>query len=177
MKRSWTWYSVFLHLAVLALVVEVLYLYQQNRDLRTLQNASRPPALSVGETVDPIAVRTLNGSPETLDPVGAERETVLLVFTTTCPFCVENQDTWKELYDRHRDTYDVVGLSIDSLDATRDYVDRHRLPFPVVVPDDPQAFPRDYRIPGVPQTLVVDREGRVRRTWPGVLAEDTLEQL
>ncbi len=91
------------------------------------------------------------------------------MFTTSCPACKENQAAWRSIYDRIDPKVEVVGISLDSIEATRLYREEYNLPFEVVVAKDPSAFTTDYKVPTVPTTLHISREGRVRGVWRGVL--------
>jgi peroxiredoxin len=65
-------------------------------------------------------------------------------------------------------TVDVVGISLDSADATRRYGEAQGLTFPLVtVPA--RKLKQLYRARAVPQTLVLDEEGRVLFARTGLL--------
>lgn len=173
MSRRVSWYGVLLHLVLLGMSIEVLLLIRENRELHQAQeSAVAAVTLGEGDRLQPIAVRTLDGEPRTLELGRAGEESVLLIFTTTCPICQQNQPAWASLYERFQDRYQIVGISVDDLERTREYVARRRLPFRVVVPADVRSFPRDYRVPGVPQTVVVGSDGRIRHVWSGPLPND-----
>jgi cytochrome c biogenesis protein CcmG/thiol:disulfide interchange protein DsbE len=108
---------------------------------------------------------TLEGQPTTIgevpgDSVGRQ---VLLMYTTTCPYCLSSIPAWKQL-KAAADTMTsvraaVYGVSLDSVNVTRDYITKHQLPYPTV------RFPNEklagmYRAGTVPVTLVLDAQGR-----------------
>lgn len=165
------WYSVFLHLALVALSIQVVVLSNRGTLPEPIER------VAIGDVVEPFAARDLAGGQRTLDPKGGDRDTLLLVFTTSCPACQENIPSWVELWERYQRDYEIVGVSVDEPEATVDYVARNLLPFPVVVPDDSEGFPRRYGIPGVPHTLWLSPEGRVREVWGGILGPDQLDEL
>ncbi len=172
--KRWSGYSVFLHLALVVLAVQVVYLMRQNQ---ALMQRGEPPRLAAGEVFQPMEVQSLDGQPSVLEFAATPEETVLFVFTTTCPVCQENQDVWKDLYTRFDAHYDIVGISVDETVATQNYVADNGLPFPVFIPTQPGTFPSTYKISSVPQTIVVDRDGEVKHMWTGTLPRSSFDQL
>ena len=167
-------YSIFLHLVLIALAVQVVFLVKENR---RLLEGGRLPQIATGERLPPISARQLDGQDTTLHFASSSEDTLLLVFTTTCPVCEKNQPAWRELYERFGDHYNVVGLSIGDVEPTRAYASEHDLPFPVFVPEDAQDFPKRFKIPAVPQTLHLDRDGIVRDQWAGPLPRESFDKL
>jgi thiol-disulfide isomerase/thioredoxin len=111
-------------------------------------------SLTVGETSD-----------------SASRQ-LLFVLTTTCPYCKKTLPLWAALADSARKLAGwriaVVAISLDSAPATGRYAVEHALPYPVT------TFPirklRElYRARAVPQTMVLDHQGRVLFGRTGVL--------
>jgi peroxiredoxin len=170
-------YAVFLHLCLLALGGLVLVLAHENRQLKQSPSAALEPTLAVGRTVAPLALRHLDGFEETLAPRAAGRDRLLLVFTTTCAACQANQPTWRALQERAGGSVDVVGVSLDDLEATRTYQQSHRLSFPVTVPVDPQQLTDALAVTAVPLTVRLGADGRVQGSWVGGLTEAQLDEI
>lgn len=84
------------------------------------------------------------------------------MLTTTCPHCLATLSAWNQLADTALadSAVDMVGLSLDGGDSLRGYLAAHPLPFPVVVFADP-TLRFLYRAASVPQTIVLDDQGRV----------------
>jgi len=160
---------------VLALVLVVVLgrrldaLGEEYRKVRRL--ASRLHADSV---VPAFRAATLNGDSVTIgEATGAYTRQVLLVLTTTCPYCKATLPIWARLADSltrlPNHSIQVIAISLDSLEPTRRYVAEHGLTFPVV------TFPtaklrRLYRAGTVPETIVLDKDGRVLHARTGVLS-------
>jgi peroxiredoxin len=115
----------------------------------------------------------LEGGPAvTIGELPAEGRQVLLFYTTTCRYCLASIPAWKQI-KAAADTMTsiratVYGVSLDSADVTRQYIARHRLPYPTV------RFPNDklasmYRSGTVPVTLVLDEQGRTVYSRTGLL--------
>lgn len=164
-------YPIFLHVALIALAATTLAVVHENRRLVEL-SAPAEPLLEVGSSVEAIAVYGLDGLPRNLawDATGANR--LLLVFTTSCPACKQNQEAWRALHLDIGADVEVVGISLSSAEATLAYRDDHDLPFDVVVAADREAFAAAYEIQVVPFTVLLGRDGRVDGVWQGVLSTD-----
>ena len=122
-------------------------------------------------------VTDLDGLDSELAYDDSPRDSVVLVFTTTCPACQKNLGHWRDLHRRFGDRYRFVAVGLDSPEATRSWVEENDVPFQVVLPADRTSFRRDYGISSVPQTLVVSTDGRVKLTQPGVLSQEFLDRL
>ena len=114
------------------------------------------------------------GQPTTIGEVPGEGRQVLLMYTTTCPYCLSSIPAWKQIAAA-ADTMTsiraaVYGVSLDSVDVTRKYIAQHRLPYPTVrFPDEKVAGM--YRAGTVPITLVLDERGRAIYTRTGELKD------
>ena len=87
---------------------------------------------------------------------------VLFFLTTTCPYCVQSLQGWRQLAGAAQSLNGVAvfGVSLDSLRQTRLYAERHKLAFPVLLFPEPKlAF--IYRAQRVPVTMVLDSVGRI----------------
>ena len=176
MVRNVKVYPVFLHVMLIGLGIAVLILAQQNAQLR---QALYPvvPQLEAGDQVGAVKASDLSGAPRALEWQGAEQDRLLLVFTTVCQACRQNQSAWRTLNERVGNNLEVVGISLDTAEMTQAYRDEHDLPFEVVVADDRQDFTASYEIPAVPFTIHVDGNGKVLGSWRGKLSEERLAEI
>lgn len=179
-ERRMAWYRIALYAAVAALCVLVVLLARENRQLEDrLQTVSREQSaegnIQVGDYLSEFAVTELDGSFTSLAFDGVDRESIVLLFTTTCSACQQNVDPWLELHERVRGRYRFAAIGIDDPELVRTFAEAHALPFEVFVPVDRQQFPETHHIVGVPQTLVVGSDGRVKDIRLGVLAKKFLE--
>lgn len=169
-------YSVFLHVLLIVQAVLLVALIQQNRKLQRF----KPPAiaqLKVGETVKPVEVSGLDGEKKTMEWTESNQDKLLLIFTTTCPICSENLEAWRTLQNDLEEQVDVLGISLDEVGATRAFRDENDLLFPMFIPTDLGGFAEDYRISGVPTTILVGSGGQVRGAWPGRLDEQATSEV
>ena len=127
------------------------------------------PVGSAGALAPAYAAPTLEG--DTLALEALRGEAVLVnVWATWCPPCREEMPGLVELHERFReDGFRVVAASIDTRRAARDvraFVEKHGITFPVLL-DPEQRVTRAFRTLGVPESILLDREGRVVRRWVG----------
>ncbi|HEX8696231.1 MAG TPA: TlpA disulfide reductase family protein [Longimicrobium sp.] len=159
-RYAWVAYA-----ALVAAAALVVVLGKQKRDLvsqvETLRQAIREPR--PGMFMPTFNTSTLDGRPVTVGSLPAEGRQVLFVYTTTCPYCLSTIPAWKRIASIadtiQRPRAQVFGVSLDSVDVTRQYAERHALPYPTI------RFPEDklvaiYRAGSVPLTLVLDEHGR-----------------
>ncbi|HEU4880839.1 MAG TPA: TlpA disulfide reductase family protein [Longimicrobium sp.] len=166
------------YVALAAAAVLVVVLGQQKRTLieqvekaqYDLRQARTEPIR--GMWMPAFQTPTIEGQPATIGEVPGEGRQVLLMYTTTCPYCLSSIPAWKQI-KAAADTMTsiraaVYGVSLDSVDATRQYIAKHALPYPTVrFPDEKVAGM--YRAGTVPITLVLDERGRAIYTRTGEL--------
>lgn len=169
-------YGVVLHLALVALCGVTLLLVQQNRELRNVLTPN-PPPIKTGYTAAATEVAGLDGTVRTLSWPAAERDHLLLVFTTTCPACQDNQGPWQALHERLGEDLDVLGVSLDPVDATVAYREEQRLPFQTVAATNREAFVEAFDISAVPFTVHIGSDGKVHGAWRGVLSSKQIGQI
>lgn len=163
---------------ILALGLCNLFLIAQNFGLRKqLNSAGRIDAsanyLKPGETVTPLAGVDLNGRPYQVDYRKDRRRQLLLFFSPSCPYCIQQGPVWRDMLNRLDSTrFNVVGIVGDSenkqevmshADALGYFKTRIVLPI-VSVGDETLAR---YKLTATPITLLIDDNGRVEHAWVG----------
>ncbi len=96
--------------------------------------------------------------------------TIISFWATWCSPCRRELSELQTLYQENRDVgLQVVGVTkskrVDAdpeaeIEKARRFVDRLALTFPVGF-DESGAVHADYRVPGVPRTVLIDRRGRI----------------
>ena len=172
-RKRFDLYQILIHTMLVALAGTVVGLTHENRALREPSTAEYDQ-LEQGDAFAAFPALDLESRSRFIDFKRSERETLVFVFTTVCPACRENQANWRMLYEEAEEHYDIVGISLNDLEATTEYREANDLPFPVVVPDDIRGFATTHKISQVPLTLRVDRDSRVHSARLGVLDEDSL---
>lgn len=172
-------YSGFLHFMLIALAASTVFLATKNRALeRQLTPEPQEPTLVSGDLMEPFVAQDLDGLDVQVGATdGDPRDRLLFFFTTTCGACQANQEKWRTLYEKVGERYEVVGVSFDPLEATRQYREDFDLPFEVVSIADPKSFAERYKVDMVPLTVRLGADGRVRNSWLGVLSDQAVEDI
>ncbi len=166
--------SIVLVLALTAATVLMVALALQKRDLLArvegLTTRIRDPY--VGMYVPAATLPSVSGDSVLLGQAPHGQVQVLFVFSTSCEFYKASLPAWKriagELAGNAR--VEVVGISVDSVEATRRYVAEHGIDLPVVSFTD-RRLRALYRAEITPQTLIIDAEGKVSFTRTGAVTE------
>lgn len=167
------------YIALAAAAVLVVVLGQQKRTLIEEVQKTRYELVQArtqpirGQWMPAFQAPTIEGGQfATIGEVAGEGRQVLLMYTTTCPYCLSSLPAWKQI-KATTDTMTsiraaVYGVSLDSVNVTRQYIARHALPYPTVrFPDEKVAGM--YRAGTVPVTLVLDEQGRTIYSRTGEL--------
>ncbi|GIX47114.1 MAG: thioredoxin [Candidatus Tectimicrobiota bacterium] len=116
----------------------------------------------VGKPVPDFTLPDLAGRPVRLSALRG-RVVLLNVWATWCPPCVDEMPTLQQLYDRlHGRGVEVLAVSIDALgeQVVAPFARQYRLTFPILL--DPRGtIERLYRTTGVPESFIIDKEGRL----------------
>jgi len=120
-------------------------------------------------TGDPVSLQDLQG------------DVVLLnTWATWCTPCKEEMPWLQALSDRYADQgLQVVGVSIDRNgqdDAVQAFAEDHGVTFPVWR-DSSNRFARAFETTGVPETLLIGRDGEILYRWKGALVEENADDL
>jgi peroxiredoxin len=136
--------------------------------------------LGVGDSAPAYAATTTSGDTVTLAALRG-RGVVLNVWTTWCPPCREEMPSLDSLQQRFADQGLVVAaVSIDAAGdaAAVEAFAREFAPDVIVLHDPARRVERAFRTIGVPETFLIDREGRIARRWIGQfdpLSDDAIE--
>jgi peroxiredoxin len=137
------------------------------------------PGPQVGQPLADFSLADLQGRSVQLS---ALRGSVVFIniWATWCPPCVDEMPTIQRLYERLQPRgLQVVTISVDALGTQiiAPFIHNYRLTFPVLL-DTQGVVERLYRTSGVPESFIVDKQGRLvekvvgPRDWmhPQVLA-------
>lgn len=124
---------------------------------------------TAGEPAPAFAAPLLGG--DTLALADLRGQTVVLnIWATWCPPCREEMPGLEALHQQYAgDGLQVVGVSIDSRAAAtevRRFLDDNQISF-TILHDADERVTRAFRTAGVPETFLIDREGRVVKRWIG----------
>jgi len=131
-----------------------------------------PSKPALGERVEWPAIQLLDGRTVT-HPVLGGAASVVVFFSTTCPFCARHNDHVQKLLERSRGLpMRVLAVAHDRQEAlVRTYVQRRKLAFDVSLDHVPMRAALT-QLKGIPITCVVDRQQRLREVIRGEMFED-----
>jgi len=156
--------TAILMVALLVASVLVVMLARQKQDLvaRLERLTARLRDPHAGFYVPGVALESVDGDSVVLGQAAPGHTQVLFVLSTECDYCRASLPAWKSIASRtaHDATIEVYGLSLEGAAATRAYVTKHRIEFPVVSFTN-QKLRALYRSNVFPQTLILDAEGRI----------------
>lgn len=129
--------------------------------------ADRYRPLLVGDAVPVFEVATLDGESTTIG--GSSSSPVLVnVWATWCIPCREEMPALQRLHERYDESLRIIGVNIDpGSDApVRTFLENFGVTYENV--RDPQdRVTASFRLVGVPETLLIDRDGRLVHRWIG----------
>lgn len=97
-------------------------------------------------------------------------------WVTWCPPCRAEMPVLEAYYQAHRDKGFVI-LAIEAGDPAAEvsaFVQKYRLSFPVLLDPEGRSLAA-FQNMALPNTYVIDRQGRVRLAWTGPVDQTTLE--
>lgn len=122
--------------------------------------------------------RDLEGQPFALADLRGE-VVVLNIWATWCAPCLREMPKLQALADDYAaQGLRVVGVSIDrgsALAQVRSFIEELQLGFTILADPD-QAVMTAFGALGVPETFLIDREGRVMHRWTGEFDPGALEE-
>ncbi len=129
-----------------------------------------------GQTAPGFMTTSLDGSPLRLSDM-AGQVVVVNFWSTWCQPCEDELPALQSVWEDYRDRGVLfVGLaSNDQEPAVRAMTERLGVTYPVAM-DNNEAIASTYGITGVPETFVLDREGRVAKVHIGQVSADQLRQ-
>lgn len=100
-------------------------------------------------------------------------------WATWCPPCRQEIPGFIEIYEKYKDQgMTILGISLDRADeeVIREFVSEYKITYPVAKGSFKLAL--EYGSgQAVPETFVIDRQGRIRHKHLGFMDKDTLETL
>ena len=113
-------------------------------------------------------LKTLEGQEIVLS--GLKGKVVLLDFWATwCGPCKESIPHLIQLYKNYQEKgFELIGMSMDKAgeaEMVGRFVNSMDIPFPILM--TPEGVARSYKVTGLPTTILIDREGKIREKIVG----------
>jgi hypothetical protein len=116
-----------------------------------------------------------NGNPAAFSFAADVRPTVMYVLSPLCGWCKKNEGNIKALVTEAGTRFRFVGLSTEPKNL-KEYVAQNHAPFPVYLVSSQDEVQR-LHLGGTPQTIVVNRRGKVQKAWQGAYAENIQREI
>jgi cytochrome c biogenesis protein CcmG/thiol:disulfide interchange protein DsbE len=125
-------------------------------------------APAVGRPAPELALPRLDGGVLRLAAYRGRKAVIVNFWATWCVPCRQEMPALDRLWRERLDTLEVVGVSLDrgAPGRVRAFVRELGLGFPILL-DPEAASARDYRVRGLPTTVVVDARGVLRHREVG----------
>jgi methylamine dehydrogenase accessory protein MauD len=102
------------------------------------------------------------------------RPLLLVFWTTSCPICRHELPLLNRMDPEFRSKgISVVTICLGGVDETREYLNTKRIALKTLYDQDGKVG-RAYRVSGVPRVVLIDKDGKVKRSSSGWTSEDVL---
>lgn len=166
--------TIVLSAIIVLMGAEIIYLVYQNRQLKQMLNDPArffEKTLQSGDAVPALRGPDINGTEISLTYDTGSPYTLALWFSPTCESCEDNFGIWNEI-ERRRvpEKLRLIGLCGCTAGEGKEAAAAHGIAFPVLAVTDPGIVDM-YKGNLLPQTILIEPEGRIRQVWPGALLE------
>lgn len=135
-----------------------------------LQSDAGAPPVTRGAAAPGFDLESLSGDGgQRLSLASLEGKVVLVNFWATwCEPCEREMPAMERLYNSlPRDRFEMVAISIDeSRDPVAEFQDQYQLSFPIVLDSDKRVN-ASYQTMGVPESLLIDSDGKIVERYVG----------
>ncbi|MBI5475298.1 MAG: redoxin family protein [Ignavibacteriales bacterium] len=164
---------------IVLLGAEVVLLTIQNNQLKNkLQVYVQPEIdpLRAGDTVKSFRVQTLGGGFEEYRYEDYSSRHLFFILSTSCPHCLRNLPNWNKIAEQRTDNVNIFGISTDDIQLTKNYLETKDVKFYLTSLTD-TTFKKNYKIGGVPTTILVNEKGVVENVWVGAFTDSTTNEI
>jgi thioredoxin-related protein len=98
-------------------------------------------------------------------------QTLVLVLMKNCQYCKNSMPFYRklmELKQAGKISAHIISIFSDPLDEARDVMNREKIAVDVIG----GALLSNYKVSGTPTLILIDKQGRVMKSWIGQLSED-----
>lgn len=126
-----------------------------------------------------VTINDGEGYPITLGTLADGKVTVVNVWASWCPYCIDEMQDYQALYEKYGDKVQFVML--DSAENAREvekahsYVEENAFTFPVFY-DVGRELQEFFSVASYPTTIVIDANGEVLSNKPGRIVASSLDE-
>lgn len=131
--------------------------------------------VEVGAQAPPFRLTGLDGSARSLDDILAGGPALLAFYKISCPVCQLTAPYLQRLAASK--AIQVIGISQDDAGATRGFMQRFGVTFPMLLDLSSEDYPASnaYGITSVPSLFLLERDGAIARAFYGFSKRDLEE--
>lgn len=127
----------------------------------------------IGKPAPDFKLTDLNGTAVTL--ASMRGKVVLLDFwSSTCGPCVRAMPMIESIGEAHKADLVVWGISFDQPDRDKKWLQEHQRSLPTLSDSD-FAVSDLYKVHGIPATVLIDADGKIKGYWDGEISQPELE--
>jgi len=128
--------------------------------------------VAAGTKAPPFQLAGLEGSKRTLEDILAGGPALLVFYKISCPVCQLTAPYLERLAANN--ALQVIGISQDDAGATRGFMQRFGLTFPMLLDLPSEDYPASnaYGITSVPSLFLLESDGNVARSFSGFSKRD-----
>ncbi|WP_248927805.1 TlpA family protein disulfide reductase [Paenibacillus hamazuiensis] len=124
-----------------------------------------------------IVMKDLDGNVQTIS--FSEKPSVLLFFTSWCPYCNDDAPKIVSLYQKYKNEINIYGINLihreNDPDDVKEYVSDYNIEYPVLFDDGGKLY-RKYGSPGFPTLVFLDKNGKEVNRIVGSTAKKVIER-
>lgn len=166
-------------LCACALALANILLTKQNKELKeTVKSLSKASEIQHGVSLPPLKGIDENGNQASVEYGKGDKHTLLLIFSPTCGVCKDNMGNWHSIIDGNKDKLRIIGVTFNSANPAeaKEFINQYRMSAIDIIDAEAQSV-LNYKLKYVPQTILIDRSGRVEMVWTGLLNKQSLEEI
>ncbi len=117
-----------------------------------------------GHLAPDFMLKTLDGKTARLSELRGKKVVLINFWATWCPPCRLEMPTMQKIYTEYKGKgFEIFAINIepDANEEIREFIKELRLTFPVLLDPDMKVT-RRYRLFGLPVSLLIDRQGKIR---------------
>lgn len=124
--------------------------------------------LATGSKAPDLTLPTVQGGEFQLRQAIAGGEVLAAFFKVACPTCQLTFPYLERIHKAYGAAFRIVGISQDSSQQTKEFMDDYGVTFPVAL-DDTRRYPASnaYKLTNVPSMFLIARDGTVQRAFVG----------
>jgi len=93
----------------------------------------------------------------------ANKPTILLFFTSWCPYCNEDAPKIVTLYEKYNEKINIYGINPefrDDREEVKNYIEKYKINYPILLDETGDIY-KYYGEPGFPTLFFIDSKGKV----------------